>query len=77
MRPLRRQPTASRAPALDPFVRWRYDRLVEAGFGATLAERVAGEPGYDLHAVLNLLDRGCPPELAARILAPLDGPGPG
>jgi hypothetical protein len=26
----------------------------------------------DLHALLGLVDRGCPPDLAARILAPLD-----
>jgi hypothetical protein len=27
----------------------------------------------DLHELLVLVDRGCPPPLAARILAPLDG----
>jgi hypothetical protein len=26
----------------------------------------------DLHDLLNLIDRGCPPPLAARILTPLD-----
>jgi hypothetical protein len=26
----------------------------------------------DLHQLLELVDRGCPPELAVRILAPLD-----
>lgn len=26
----------------------------------------------DLHAMIELLERGCPPDLAARILAPLD-----
>jgi hypothetical protein len=26
----------------------------------------------DLHALLDLVDKGCPPQLAARILAPLD-----
>ncbi|WP_344257069.1 hypothetical protein [Terrabacter carboxydivorans] len=26
----------------------------------------------DLHALLELVDAGCPPELAARILSPLD-----
>jgi hypothetical protein len=26
----------------------------------------------DLHALIELVERGCPPELAARILAPLD-----
>jgi hypothetical protein len=26
----------------------------------------------DVHALLELVDRGCPPVLAARIMAPLD-----
>jgi hypothetical protein len=26
----------------------------------------------DLHALIELVERGCPPPLAARILAPLD-----
>jgi hypothetical protein len=37
-----------------------------------LARRVAANCAYDLHAVLELVDRGCPPELALRIVAPLD-----
>jgi hypothetical protein len=48
-------------------------RLVEAGFPHALAARLAAEPGVDVHALLALVDRGCPPELAARILAPLSG----
>jgi hypothetical protein len=51
---------------------WRRRRLERAGFERRLAERVASDR-FDLHAVLDLIDRGCPPELAARILAPLDG----
>ena len=31
-----------------------------------------GDDDVDLHELLVLVDRGCPPELAARILAPLD-----
>jgi hypothetical protein len=27
----------------------------------------------DVHALIELVERGCRPELAARILAPLDG----
>ena len=49
-------------------------RLLDAGFPPSLALELAGTPGVDLHALLALVDRGCPPELAARILAPLDGP---
>lgn len=55
-------------------VPWRRRRLEHAGFQAELAQRLAGDRRFDLHAVLELIDRGCPPELAARILAPLDDP---
>ena len=51
---------------------WRLCRLVEAGFPLPLALELAATPGVDLHTLLALLDRGCPPELAARILAPID-----
>jgi hypothetical protein len=55
---------------------WRLRRLVDAGFRFPLALELATTPGVDLHALLDLLDRGCPPELAARILAPVsDGDG--
>lgn len=54
---------------------WRRCRLLEAGFGEDLATRLAGMPRVDLHALLQLVDRGCPPQLAARILAPIDTDG--
>lgn len=57
---------------VDEIVAWRRDRLAEAGFAAPLATRIATDPHYDLHALIELVERGCPPELAARILAPLD-----
>ena len=50
---------------------WRRCRLLEAGFPASLAYEVAADPGFDLHALLQLVDRGCPVELAVRIMAPL------
>ena len=53
-------------------VAWRTARLTEAGLREELARRVAADCVYDLHAVLELVDRGCPAELALRILAPLD-----
>jgi hypothetical protein len=56
--------------------RWRIARLREAGFEGDLASALADHRGVDLHALLNLIDRGCPPALAARILAPLDFEGP-
>jgi hypothetical protein len=50
---------------------WRRGLLADAGFSDDLARRLAGDDQYDLHGLLNLVDRGCPPHLAARILAPL------
>jgi len=57
----------------EDLVAWRRQRLCAAGFAAGLADEVSRECGMDLHALLGLVDRGCPPDLAARILAPLDG----
>jgi hypothetical protein len=37
-----------------------------------LARRVARDGRYDLHLLLELLEHGCSPELAVRILAPLE-----
>jgi hypothetical protein len=54
-------------------VSWRRAQLAEAGFPLPLASRVARDGRYDLHALLELVDRGCAPALAVRILAPLDG----
>jgi hypothetical protein len=51
---------------------WRRRRLAAAGFEPELAAELADEPAIDLHELLVLVDRGCPPALAARILAPLD-----
>jgi hypothetical protein len=53
-------------------VAWRRARLRHAGFDPALAEALSREPGMDLHALTGLVERGCPPPLAARILAPLD-----
>ena len=57
---------------LEPVVNWRIDRLRDAGFPVRLAYSVARDTRYDLHTLLELTDRGCPAELAARIIAPLD-----
>jgi hypothetical protein len=63
---------ASPGPPVDVRA-WRTCRLLEAGFPRELATSLAA--GHvDLHALLELVDAGCPPELAARILSPLDEP---
>jgi hypothetical protein len=64
--------TICNAAAAGPLVAWRTRRLVEAGLSAQLAERIAADCAYDLHALLELIDRGAPAPLAVRILAPLD-----
>jgi hypothetical protein len=51
---------------------WRCWMLERGGFDHALARRLAGDARTDVHALLELVDRGCPPRLAARILAPLD-----
>jgi hypothetical protein len=56
-------------------VSWRRRQLVETGFSGGLARRLAHDPAYDLHTLIELVERGCPPTLAVRILAPLDEPG--
>jgi hypothetical protein len=56
----------------DDVVRWRRERLTETGFSPELAAEVAGNQLYDLHALIELVERGCPPPLAVRILAPLE-----
>jgi hypothetical protein len=56
----------------DRVLAWRIDRLCDAECPIRLAERLARDSRHDLHALLELIDRGCPAELAARILAPLE-----
>jgi hypothetical protein len=51
---------------------WRERQLLRAGFDTDLAASVAADCAMDLHALIELVERGCPPTLAARILAPLD-----
>lgn len=48
-------------------VDWRRRQLLAAGFPDDLALRLARTRGTDLHVLLNLVDLGCPPELAVRI----------
>lgn len=61
---------------MDAIAKWRRDRLLAAGFPPGLANDLARDVEVDLqvdlHALLELIDSGCPPDLAARILAPLD-----
>jgi hypothetical protein len=51
---------------------WRRELLLRAGVDADLAGGIASDCAMDLHAMIELLERGCPPGFAARILAPFD-----
>jgi hypothetical protein len=51
---------------------WRRDQLLQAGFTPRLAARVAADSRYDLHRLIELVERSCPPAFAVRILAPLE-----
>jgi hypothetical protein len=53
-------------------VRWRHEQLVDSGFAPALATTVSENAHYDLHALIELAERGCPPKLAVRILAPME-----
>ena len=48
--------------------RWRAEELLRAGFDPAAAAELAARLDVDLHAATELVDRGCPPELALRIL---------
>jgi len=64
--------TTTLEPEAKAVVVWRRQQLSAAGFDTSTAEALARNPRVDLHALLDLVDKGCPPSLAARILAPLE-----
>jgi hypothetical protein len=59
----------------DAIVNWRTERLIAVDLPIALARSIAADCRYDLHALLSLIDYGCPAELAARIVAPLEETG--
>jgi hypothetical protein len=48
--------------------RWRAAELVRVGFAGDDAVALAARFDVDLHEAIALVERGCPPELAVRIL---------
>ena len=48
-------------------LQWRISRLLRAGYDEQSAVRLARSP-VDLHTAIDLVERGCAPELAVRIL---------
>jgi hypothetical protein len=48
--------------------RWRTAELMRVGFAGDDAVALAVRSDVDLHQAIELVQRGCPPELAFRIL---------
>jgi hypothetical protein len=65
------QTAAELEPAGAEVARWRREQLVLSGFPLPLAVTLSKDARYDLHRLIELVERGCPPDLAVRILAPL------
>ena len=55
-------------------IAWRRQQLTAAGFDTSLAAALSADQRSDLHALLELVEQRCPPQLAARILSPLPQP---
>ena len=47
---------------------WRFDALCRTGYDLDAAAVLAANVEVDLHDAVDLVRRGCPPALAARIL---------
>jgi hypothetical protein len=54
-------------------VNWRQLELEQCGFPRSLAARVARDERYDVHQLIRLVEQGCPPDVAVRILSPAEG----
>ena len=47
---------------------WRFKQLCRSGFELDLATTIAARMDVDLHGAIDLVEQGCPPELAGRIV---------
>ncbi len=52
----------------NPVRHWRVEALIRAGYPPWDALVLSLRPDVDLHVAVALLERGCPPETAMRIL---------
>jgi hypothetical protein len=57
-----------RETELERITGWRAEELERAGYEPRAAARIAARHDVDLHAAVELVQNGCPPELAASIL---------
>lgn len=48
--------------------RWRIGELERAGYSPDAATQLGARPDVDLHLAIELIERGCPPGTALRIL---------
>lgn len=53
---------------LERVERWRLEELERAGYPIEAARRISRRLDIDLHAAIALIRRGCPVEVAVRIL---------
>jgi hypothetical protein len=54
---------------LERVERWRTSELMRVGFPGDDAVALASRTDVDLHEAIELVQRGCPPPLAIRILS--------
>ena len=59
---------APESAELQRIERWRAEELERAGYAPDAAAELAARHDVDLHHAVELVERGCPPELALRIL---------
>jgi hypothetical protein len=57
-----------REPEQERVARWRAEALERAGYPAEAAAELAARADIDLHLAVDLVEKGCPPETARRIL---------
>jgi hypothetical protein len=60
--------TSDQDPIETLVMSWRAETLLRAGFAAPAAVNLAASKHVDLHAAVQLVESGCPPETALRIL---------
>ena len=53
---------------IEAVLRWRFEELVRSGYDAGSAMVISSHIEVDLHAATDLVTRGCPPELALKIV---------
>jgi hypothetical protein len=53
---------------LDQVEHWRAQELVRAGYAPEAASQLAARHDIDLHFAVDLVERGCPADVAVQIL---------